>query len=880
MSKSTRSHGPMSWAHPYYRNAGARTSQEDPGSSPPRSDFASDGRGSLDRRSFSRASFQSDQDHHRRGRSPYARRRRSSGKSPNPIVPSHSISRSAPSAHSRPQRPRPRRRFSGSPDNTSLIDRSRPTRPSAYLRSGSMTGPTFGQSQYPSYSHPFAYYQELPREEPRYVAATYPFTSNFGRNGTPSSHPSPVMNSRNSAPRSNGYSSRSDHTSNTDDSLPLPCSSRVRRRHPVWPWNMGLKSEMMSALVIIFIKVPSLVYLHLLLRLPLLYFSRVTRLFEDANLSLPDIRRLVVANADQWKDGTPGSLITTFLPADAAISPHLLNFRHSWEGFIDSLLREWKTQNVVAALMLSAILTMLQIDAAASDPVARTTAILSLISALMSLLFGSIYIIRFGTMRKMYKAASWAVEAQKEATSVIWNVWILLAIPAVWLAWSIILFVTCIMAFAWRTGAIEDPVSIALSNNAALGLRIGVSAVLAVALVYLFLIVKTLREYGDTMDKKWNEKVIGWAREGIYARITADPETWEHTSLGNRTTRRTRPSPGPESRGSHARSSRRTPRYRRSPTRSRSPEIPPIGSTPPASFDRPFYSEALETTPFPAVKIMDLPRNSSRIYTLPSLLQERDILLVDWLKFMEDLSDVWNGTNRETPPFPIDVEHGVPPLIGSREWAAGLIHLWNSRFFHTRCAEAVICHEEPPIGPPGYAVYLIRWSRYSGVSGPMPSPQDHDLKSITIITLVQDPNGSQWGVKTRIDADSQQPKRDAPPDVPYPRSSQSFSGHRPFPPSPRTQTRTVEDQEQRDDVAQEPDAKSSPLGLLGERWHEPSTFQAPPSPSTRIPLRSASSVSLVHPSVPFPPSPQPDFGVISSQPTPRDTPVLRPVEQA
>lgn len=51
---------------------------------------------------------------------------------------------------------------------------------------------------------------------------------------------------------------------------------------------------------------------------------------------------------------------------------------------------------------------MLQIDAAASDPIARTTALLSLISALMSLLFGSIYIIRFGTMRKMYKAASWA----------------------------------------------------------------------------------------------------------------------------------------------------------------------------------------------------------------------------------------------------------------------------------------------------------------------------------------------------------------------------------------------------------------------------------------------------------------------------------------
>jgi hypothetical protein len=89
------------------------------------------------------------------------------------------------------------------------------------------------------------------------------------------------------------------------------------------------------------------------LRLPILYFSRVSHLFEDANLSLPDIQRMAVANADQWKDGTPGALRTAWLPNDAAVAPNLLNFRHSWEAFIDALLREWKTQNVVSALMLS-----------------------------------------------------------------------------------------------------------------------------------------------------------------------------------------------------------------------------------------------------------------------------------------------------------------------------------------------------------------------------------------------------------------------------------------------------------------------------------------------------------------------------------------------
>jgi hypothetical protein len=55
-----------------------------------------------------------------------------------------------------------------------------------------------------------------------------------------------------------------------------------------------------------------------------------------------------------------------------------------------------------------AILTILQIDSAAGDPITRYCALFSLICALMSLLFGCIYIIRFGTMRKPHKAAEWA----------------------------------------------------------------------------------------------------------------------------------------------------------------------------------------------------------------------------------------------------------------------------------------------------------------------------------------------------------------------------------------------------------------------------------------------------------------------------------------
>ncbi|KAJ6583897.1 hypothetical protein DFH09DRAFT_911185 [Mycena vulgaris] len=89
------------------------------------------------------------------------------------------------------------------------------------------------------------------------------------------------------------------------------------------------------------------------------------------------------------------------------LPPSLLNFRSSWEGFIDSLMREWKTLNIISVLLLSAILTMLQIEAAA-HPIIRTSALCSLICALMSLLYGCMYIIRFGTMRKMHKASSFA----------------------------------------------------------------------------------------------------------------------------------------------------------------------------------------------------------------------------------------------------------------------------------------------------------------------------------------------------------------------------------------------------------------------------------------------------------------------------------------
>jgi len=56
-----------------------------------------------------------------------------------------------------------------------------------------------------------------------------------------------------------------------------------------------------------------------------------------------------------------------------------------------------------------AILTILQIQSAEEDPITRTAALLSLVCALISLLYGCVYITRFGTLRRMYQAVMWAM---------------------------------------------------------------------------------------------------------------------------------------------------------------------------------------------------------------------------------------------------------------------------------------------------------------------------------------------------------------------------------------------------------------------------------------------------------------------------------------
>lgn len=138
---------------------------------------------------------------------------------------------------------------------------------------------------------------------------------------------------------------------------PLRCSSKDR-----------FLSFLRDARYFIMDTLPRQTYLHLLLRIPSLYFSRIAKVYEDAQLSKPDLERMIDTYSSsrqlqQQRERIVRSspLPPGYRPAPALpfpdewtttnASPALVRFKQSWEAFIDSLLREWKTLNLVSVLL-------------------------------------------------------------------------------------------------------------------------------------------------------------------------------------------------------------------------------------------------------------------------------------------------------------------------------------------------------------------------------------------------------------------------------------------------------------------------------------------------------------------------------------------------
>ncbi|KAH9853279.1 hypothetical protein C2E23DRAFT_728784 [Lenzites betulinus] len=281
------------------------------------------------------------------------------------------------------------------------------------------------------------------------------------------------------------------------------------------------RSRISNASIFFADSMPRQMYLSFLLWLPALYWHRVARVFEDAEVSKPEIQRLIDACGDFTHDPYVDAAIATGFatptgyksPALAGmpfpeewtppvVSPSLARFKSSWELFVDTLMREWKTFNLVSALLCTTILTIFQIDDAAADPITRWSSLMSLVFAIMSLSYGCVYIVQFGSMRSMDRASRWAEEAQKSRTAIWWNIWVLLATPAIWLAWSMISFCVAILSFVWRTGAAGDvdpatgaPVVQPLSARQALGVRIAITAVFGFGLFNFYMIIRTFGSY-------------------------------------------------------------------------------------------------------------------------------------------------------------------------------------------------------------------------------------------------------------------------------------------------------------------------------------------------------------------------------------------------
>ncbi|KAG9082337.1 hypothetical protein FS749_006923, partial [Ceratobasidium sp. UAMH 11750] len=151
------------------------------------------------------------------------------------------------------------------------------------------------------------------------------------------------------------------------------------------------------------------VYRHFLLRLPSVYFTRVSKVFEEAELSRVEVQKMIDASKrartrrirterrrkslehvhmqppaqSQSQVPAPASTSapperqakghrtidfsaidpTDYFPSEREwstpiVSPSLQRFKQSWDEFMDSLNKEWKTLNVVSALLLSCVLVL------------------------------------------------------------------------------------------------------------------------------------------------------------------------------------------------------------------------------------------------------------------------------------------------------------------------------------------------------------------------------------------------------------------------------------------------------------------------------------------------------------------------------------------
>src|ERR1700761_2541975 len=95
---------------------------------------------------------------------------------------------------------------------------------------------------------------------------------------------------------------------------------------------------------------------------------------------------------------------------------------------------------------------------------------------------------------------------ERTTTFIFWNVWILLATPAVWLGWSMIFFCGTILAFVWTTGTTAEIKLV--SERRAIAPRVFVTLVFALGVLVFFAVIHSFRSWSTTEKSRHRREVL------------------------------------------------------------------------------------------------------------------------------------------------------------------------------------------------------------------------------------------------------------------------------------------------------------------------------------------------------------------------------------
>lgn len=129
--------------------------------------------------------------------------------------------------------------------------------------------------------------------------------------------------------------------------LPLPVTMTMS------PDTTSSHMKVVRILRRIITNIPRQLYANALLHLPALYSTRVSRILEDAESTMPEVRKLFTSKLSASVSEEPYTGEAEKQKKQEERSLALVYFKSTWESFVDSVMREWKTLNVISVLLLS-----------------------------------------------------------------------------------------------------------------------------------------------------------------------------------------------------------------------------------------------------------------------------------------------------------------------------------------------------------------------------------------------------------------------------------------------------------------------------------------------------------------------------------------------